>query len=288
MSNPPSKHLLICGHGYVGQAISRDFLNAGWKVTAVSRSEQEHETPVPHRSDFIADLSNKESIAELAASIAKPDFIVHCASSGRGGAEAYRAVYRDGCRHLIDAFPSTPLLFTSSTSVYAQTDGSEVSEASPAIPERETGCILREAEEIVLGAGGTVFRLAGIYGPHRSVILKKFLSGESKIEEDGRRILNQIHRDDASTAVLHAASAPLTSGIYNVCDSHPRSQKGTFKALSKTFGIPFPASVPRDPNRKRGWTHKHVSNAKLLATGWAPQHPDFLQAARDIALTLQP
>lgn len=283
-SGTPS--LLLCGHGYVGQATTRDFLAAGWTVTAVNRSEADRGTPVPHLTEQTADLASSKSIRQLAASIPAPDFIVHCASSGRGGAESYRSVYLDGCRHLLEAFPGVPLLFTSSTSVYAQTDGSVVTEGSPAEPDRETGRILRETEDLVLSHHGIVFRLAGIYGPHRSVILKKFIAGESTLEEDGRRFLNQIHRDDAADAILHAATSPLPSGLYNVADSHPRSQLDTFTALAELFELPLPPSVPRDLNRKRGWTHKQVSNAKLRAAGWEPRHPDFLKAAESVAATL--
>ncbi len=287
-------HLLLCGHGYLGQAVSRDFLAAGWTVTAVSREggcpgSGQAVAAAARREPFrehAADLASRESIRHLAASVDRPDFIVHCASSGRGGPEAYRAVYLDGCHHLIAAFPGIPLLFTSSTSVYAQTDGSVVTEESPAEPDRETGRILRETEDLVLDQDGIVFRLAGIYGPHRSVILKKFLAGESVIEEDGRRFLNQIHRDDAASAILHAATAPLPSGIYNLADSTPRSQLDTFKALAGLFARPIPPTAPRDLNRKRGWTHKQVCNDKLRATGWEPRHPDFLEAARTIASTL--
>lgn len=279
------KHLLIAGHGYLGQAVSRDFLAAGWSVTAVSR-ETHPPSATPHLRSHAADLSSAGSIHDLSSSIPRPDFIVHCASSGRGGADAYRSVYLDGCRHLLDAFPGVPLLFTSSTSVYPQTNGSVVTEESPAEPDRETGAILRAAEDLVLARGGIVFRLAGIYGPHRSVILKKFLAGESAIEEDGRRFLNQIHRDDAASAILHAATAPLPGGTYNVADSAPRGQLDTFTALAGIFGRPLPPRVPRDLDRKRGWTHKQVSNAKLLGTGWTPAHPDFLAAAEAVAATL--
>lgn len=276
-------HLLLCGHGYIGRETSRRFLERGWKVTAVSRSADDSAEPRPGLDERVADLASGESIRELAASIPAPDFIVHCASSGRGGAEAYRAVYLGGCRHLLDVFPGVPLLFTSSTSVYAQTDGSEVTEESPADPDRETGCILRETEQLLLDHGGFVFRLAGIYGPHRSVILRKFLDGSATLEEDGRRILNQIHRDDAASAIVHAATAALEPGLYNVCDSTPRSQLETYRALAEKFGRPLPPSAPRDPNRKRGWTHKRVSNAKLRASGWNPAHPSFLDAAADLA-----
>ena len=279
--------LLLCGHGYLGQAISRDFLAAGWDVTALSRSGDD--------DSLACDLS---SAADVAALDIRPDLIVHCASSGRGGADAYRAVYLDGCRHLLDRFPGVPLLYTSSTSVYAQTDGSVVTEESPAVPDRETGSILRETEELVLSRGGIITRLSGIYGPGRSVILKKFLSGEAVIEEDGRRILNQIHRDDASAAILHLARLQSTIGnrqstivnppLFNLSDSHPLSQLETYQSLAQTFRRPLPPTGPRDPDRKRGWTHKQVSNAKLRATGWKPRFPSFLDAVASIVPTLDP
>lgn len=265
--------LLLIGHGYLGQAVSRVFRDGGWEVVPVSLSGGD--------GVFACDVSDAGAVKSLPV----PDFIVHCAASGRGGAEAYQRVYVNGCRHLATAFPGVPLLFTSSTSVYAQTDGSVVTEESPAIPDRETGRLLLEAENVTLEAGGIVARLAGIYGPGRSVILKKFLSGEAVIEEDGRRFLNQIHRDDAARAVLHLATTP-TTGVINVSDSTPLSQLECYQALSRMFSRPLPPSGPRDLNRKRGWTHKRVSNAKLRATGWQPEFPSFLDAVESVAATL--
>jgi nucleoside-diphosphate-sugar epimerase len=270
--------LLLCGHGYLGQAISRDFLAAGWEVAALSRSGDD--------GSVACDLS---SAADVAALQVRPDFIVHCASSGRGGADAYRAVYFDGCRHLLERFPGVPLLYTSSTSVYAQTDGSVVTEESPAHPDRETGTILRATEDLVLANGGIITRLSGIYGPGRSVILKKFLSGEAVIEEDGRRFLNQIHRDDAAAAILHLSRhlpSVISPRLFNLSDSQPLSQLACYEKLSSCFDRPLPPTGPRDPDRKRGWTHKQVSNAKLRATGWEPRFPSFLDAVESVAPTL--
>jgi len=289
--------LLLCGHGYLGQAISREFLNAGWDVTATSLSGD--------NGTISCDLGDAESVATMAS--VSPDFIVHCAASGRGGPDAYRAVYVNGCRHLAATFPGIPLLFTSSTSVYAQTDGSVVTEESPAEPDRETGHLLREAEEVVLSSEGIVTRLAGIYGPHRSIILKKFLTGEAIIEEDGRRTLNQIHRDDAARAILHLATlsqsqisnlksqiapsdshlSPLNSHLlFNLTDSAPLTQLECYQSLAELFGKPLPPSGPRDLNRKRGWTHKRVSNERLRATGWKPRFPSFLDAVAEVAPTV--
>lgn len=266
--------LLLIGNGYLGQAVGREFRDHGWDVTAVSLSGGDGSIP--------CDVGDPAAVAELPPA----DFIVHCAASGRGGAEAYQHVYVDGCANLTNLFPGTPLLFTSSTSVYAQTDGSVVTEESPAVPDRETGSLLLAAEAVTLDAGGIVTRLSGIYGPGRSVILKKFLSGEAVIEEDGRRFLNQIHRDDAARAIFHLATSGARGEIFNVSDSTPLSQLGCYEKLAEIFALPLPPSGPRDLNRKRGWTHKQVSNAKLRATGWQPDFPSFIDAARSIPATL--
>jgi nucleoside-diphosphate-sugar epimerase len=285
--------LLLLGHGYLGQAISREFLAAGWHVTAISRHgdslDPQSAIRNPQLLELACDLTSSSDVAALVTRISPPDLLIHCASSGRGGADAYRSIYLDGCRHLLHAFPGIPLIFTSSTSVYAQTDGSEVTEESPAEPDRDTGKILRETEDLVLASGGTIARLAGIYGPGRSVLLQKFLSGEAVIEEDGRRFLNQIHRDDAARALLHLSSSQpstLNPQLYNVSDSRPLTQIECYTGLANLFDRPLPPSGPRDLNRKRGWTHKRVSNAKLRATGWTPRFPCFLDAAEDLAPTL--
>lgn len=262
--------LLLAGFGYLGQAVALRFVAAGWSVIGVSLSGSD--------ATLACDLGDPAAVRSLPDA----DAVVHCASSGRGGAPAYQRVYVNGCRHLLQRYPERPLLFTSSSSVYHQTDGSMVDESSPTLPDRDTGQLLLEAESLVLAAHGVVARLAGIYGPGRSVILRKFLSGDAVIEEDGRRLFNQIHRDDAARAVFHLIqSRDSGAQCYNVCDSQPLSQLDCLSALALRFGRALPASGPRDLNRKRGWTHKHVSNAKLLASGWRPEFPCFLDAIAD-------
>jgi len=265
-----SKYLLLIGHGYLGEAVAGRFRDAGWHVSPVSLSGGEGVTA--------CDVADGAAVARLP----RPDAIVHCAASGRGGPVAYQRVYVDGCKNLATTFPGVPLLFTSSTSVYGQSDGSTVTEESPAEPDRETGRLLLAAENVVLTAGGFVARLSGIYGPGRSVILRKFLSGEAVIEEDGRRLLNQIHRDDAAAAIKHLLTGDADPGIYNVSDSEALSQRECYEAMARIFLREVPPTGPRDLNRKRGWTHKRVSNAKIRATGWEPVFPCYLDAIESI------
>ena len=194
--------------------------------------------------------------------------------------EAYRAAYLEGSRLLLEAFHPRQFIFTSSTSVYAQNDGSLVTEESPAEPQRETGQILRATEELVLQHGGAVARLAGIYGPARSVLLRKFLDGSAVIEGDGSRWINQIHRDDAASALFQIVTQSA-AGVFNVADDAPLTQRDLYTRLAAHFQRPLPPEGPVDTDRKRGVTSKRVSNAKLRAPGWKPRFPSFFDALRE-------
>ncbi len=157
---------------------------------------------------------------------------MHCASSERGDAEAYRAIYVEGLLNAIAAAKPRRTLFTSSTSVYAQTDGEVVDETSETKPERATGLHLLDAEGIALACGGYVARLSGLYGPGRSVLTRKFLADEAMLEEAGERWINQIHRDDAARAIVHLFSQRCAPGIYDVSDDTPARQRDIYQWLA--------------------------------------------------------
>ncbi len=271
--------VVIAGCGFVGLAAARLFHCAQWSVLGLTHSAESADALKGEAFSVIrCDISDADSVRGVKDWLgATPDVVIHCASSGRGGADAYRTVYLGGAHNLISVLAPQRLLFTSSTSVYAQTDGGIATEDTPANPPRETGALLRETEELVLANGGIVARLAGIYGPGRSVLLRKFLGGEAVIEGDGGRIVNQIHRDDIASALLTLAQRG-ESGIYNVSDDAPMPQREIYEWLAKRFSMPLPPHGPIDPNRKRGWTSKRVSNAKLRALGWTPQFPGFFDA----------
>lgn len=263
-------NVMVVGYGYLGQAIAREFRDLGSEVFGVSR--------VGGDGLVEGDVSDRESV------MAWPDadWVVHCASSSRGGEEAYQRVYVDGCQNLLARYSGRSLVFVSSTSVYGQVDGAWVTEESATEPSRQTGRLLLAAEGLVLAAGGRVARLAGIYGPGRSVLLRKYFSGEARIEDGGLRALNQIHRDDAARALVKVIVSGRAGEVYNVCDDQPMSQLECYQQLVAEFGGELPASAPKDVNRKRGWTDKRVSNQKLRKLGWMPQYPNFLVGAREI------
>lgn len=273
--------ILVAGAGYVGEAFALQARACGDTIEAWTGTE-ESAAGLAQKHGLSAravDVSDAGSVRHAASLAAPPDTVLLSVSSGRGGAESYRRVYENGARHLVAAFPRARLIFTGSTSVYAQTAGEWVDEDSPAEPDRETGRILLEAESVVRAAGGTVARLAGIYGPGRSVLLRRFLAGEAVLEGDGLRWINQAHRDDIVSALQLLCARDDTAGqVYNVGDDRPLTQRECYDWLAAHFQRPLPPPAPPDYDRKRGWTHKRVANARLRALGWSPRFPSFLAA----------
>ncbi|HVM46902.1 MAG TPA: NAD-dependent epimerase/dehydratase family protein, partial [Candidatus Acidoferrum sp.] len=182
--------------------------------------------------------------------------------------------------------PAMPqkFVYTSSTSVYGQTDGSIVTEASPADPPTDTGRVLVEAERLLLDAAqqhglpAVVLRVAGIYGPGRGYWFKQYLAGTATIEGAGQRVLNMIHRDDVAGAITAALRKGRPGQIYNAVDDEPVTQLAFFQWLSASTDRPLPPFVPEDPDvaRKRGLTNKRVSNRRLKEElGYCFQYPTF-------------
>ncbi|MBM3877127.1 MAG: SDR family oxidoreductase [Verrucomicrobia bacterium] len=284
--------VLIVGCGYVGFPLGAELARLGHEVFGLRRSaEGAAGLAAAGVTPLTGDITNPAALARLPGPF---DWVVDAVSSSRGDAEAYRRVFLDGTRHLLDALADAPprkFVFTSSTSVYAQSDGSTVDESAATEPTSETGRVLVQAEQMVMQAWrvrkfpAVVLRLAGIYGPGRGHLFKQFLSGEARIEGDGARFINMVHVEDAAGAVMTALERAQPGGVYNVADDAPVSERAFFEWIAGELGRAMPpaaAEAGRVP-RKRAVTHKRVSNAKLKSAGWRLKFPTFREGyAREI------
>ena len=333
-------HCLIIGCGYVGLPLGVELVRQGHEVFGLRRSASTaNELNAAGIKPLIADITRPETLAKLPREF---DWVVNCVSSTGGNAEDYRQVYLQGTRNLIEwlapASAEAParqalkkFVYTSSTSVYGQTDGSQVKESSPTEPAAETAKILVETEKLLLAAacplnqpsatfspaggegrdegasvagraipGGqnmtafpaVILRVAGIYGPDRGHWFKQFLKNEARIEGDGSRFLNMIHRDDVVGCILAALKNGRPGEIYNAVDDEPVSQANFFQWLAGTVGKYPPPSVPaavalarfgaprknadENPERFRGVTNKRLVNRKLkMELGYQFKYPNF-------------
>jgi nucleoside-diphosphate-sugar epimerase len=276
--------VLIVGCGYVGLPLGAELARLGHEVFGLRRNvSAENELKAAGIQPLFADVTKPEELKKVPHDF---DWVVNCVAAG-GDAENYRAVYFNGTKNLIEWLAPNPpkkFIYTSSTSVYGQTDGSQVKESSPTEPISETSKILVETEKILLEAfqqkkfPAIILRVAGIYGPDRGHWFKQFLKNEAHIEGDGSRNLNMIHRDDLIGCIIAALKNGRVGEIYNAVDDEPVSQKNFFEWLGGTLGKYPPPAVPENSleDRKRGATNKRVSNRKLkMELGCQFKYPNF-------------
>ncbi|HOW64963.1 MAG TPA: SDR family oxidoreductase [Candidatus Paceibacterota bacterium] len=275
---------LIVGCGYVGLPLGAALVKKGHEVFGLRRSPSAaSELKNAGIQPLMADITCPETLTALPRSW---DWVVNTVSAGGGGLPAYRQAYLEGTRNLMAWLKEQPpkkYVYTSSTGVYGQTDGSAVKEESPTVPAAETGRVLVETERVLIQAFRehrfpvVILRVAGIYGPGRGHWFQQFLKNEARIEGRGERLLNMVHRDDVAGIIVECLESAHSGSVYNVVDDEPITQWRYFHWLADTLGRHLPpAGGEVEPDRKRGLTNKKVLNRRLkMELGYQFKYPTF-------------
>jgi nucleoside-diphosphate-sugar epimerase len=279
--------VLIVGCGYVGLPLGVELIRQGHEVFGLRRSaDGEAELKAAGIQPLVGDITKPEDLEKLPGPF---DWVINTVSSTKGGVEEYKQVYLQGTRNLLDWLAKSPpkkFVYTSSTSVYGQTDGSPVKESSPVEPSSETSKILVETEKVLLEAAqqkkfpAVLLRVAGIYGSERGHLFQQYLKNEARIAGKGERIINMIHRDDLVGIMMAALKNGRNGEIYNVVDDEPVTQLHFFQWLAEALGKWPPPFATEEENaaRKRGLTNKKVQNRKLkMELGYQFKYPTFRQ-----------
>lgn len=284
------KQLLVFGAGYVGGAVARAFLEAGGRVSAITRNpEKAAWLERSGVSPIVADIVGGDWAAQVPAA---PDFVLNCVSSGGGGVENYRRSYLEGTREIIDWGQSTGqrghLIYTGSTSVYPQGGGVWVDESMPANATEERSVILRETETLVGQWSGSwsVLRLAGIYGPVRHHLLNGLRAGNESVPGQAETQLNLVHRDDIVSAILLAFANPMKSNgrIFNVADDGRATKSEVVNWLADQLKCPRPVFSGKSAlGRRLHMPNRVISNRLIKAElGWTPKFSTFREGYRSI------
>jgi nucleoside-diphosphate-sugar epimerase len=279
------KCLVVFGAGYVGGALAARAVQAGAEVHALTRNATRAAelTAIGVRT-VVADLADPATwTRQLPTNV---DGVVNTVSSGGGGLEGYRRSYVDGAQAIrawgeAQSRDRAFLLYTSSTSVYAQDGGVTVDESAAVGATDERTNLLLEAEAIALAwkGGASVLRLAGIYGPGRHYLLDALRSGAEELSGRGDYRLNLIHRDDAVGALWSALAQPEAARgqIFNVADDGAATRAEVVEWLAARLGRPPPRFDGGPAIGRRARTpDRLISNQKLRTTlNWRPVYPSF-------------
>lgn len=251
--------LLIAGAGDLGARLAARQSALGHEVVALRRRDRE----VPGARLVRVDLGSGEGFARLPR---RPDALVFCAAPDERDEAAYRRLYLDGLRRLLDAVETPRLIFVSSTAVFAQDAGEWVTETSVAAPTRFNGRVLLESEhELDPHPGGIALRLSGLYGPGRGALLARAREGQAS----RAHWTNRIHIDDAAAALSHLLALPVTKRLYLGNDDRPVLEHEVQAWVRDREGL-LPAAPVDAPV-----TGRRIANTRLRGSGWAPVHADF-------------
>ncbi len=286
------KRLVVFGAGYVGGALVATALARGARVVALTRNlEKAAQLRALGASVVQADLASPSWHAELSTALGHQpaDYAVNCVSSGGGGIAGYEQSYLRGMASVVDwardgLRADGTLVYTSSTSVYAQDHGAIVTEQLPADSTAETAQVLLKTEATLRAAPRAarwfILRLAGIYGPDRHHLLDQLRAGETTLAGLGTHRLNLIHRDDIVSAILAALTAPreIRDRIFNVADDAPSLRADVATWLHHQLGGTAPLTFTGQPagGRRAVTPDRSISN-QLIRTvlDWRPTHADF-------------
>ena len=277
--------ILIAGCGDVGTTLGRNLNAAGHEVWGLKRRPDDLPTGI---QPLAADLTDPATLNALPAVL---DYVVYSAAAASFGEEAYQAAYVTGVRHLLDALRYAGqhpkrLLFTSSTSVYAQNQGEWVDEDSPAMAEGFSGRCIRQGEQLMWDSGwpAVVVRFGGIYGPGRTRLIDSVRDGTAVRSADPPLYTNRIHRDDCARVLEHLLLLPAPAPLYLAVDDDPAPLNEVLIWLAVQLGVPEPALAPNPPLKPGTGTgdvaarmraSKRCRNARLRASGFLFRYPSY-------------
>ncbi|MFT5124935.1 MAG: nucleoside-diphosphate-sugar epimerase [Kiritimatiellia bacterium] len=282
MGNATKATVLIAGCGYVGIPLAEKLTRAGHTVYGLRRDPSTlPEAIIPVAADLTKPLP-----ADL---IPEPlDAVFYTASAtGKREPSVYRSIYVDGptqvqtwlqahhpaCRRFI---------FTSSTSVYGQTDGSWIDEDAPTENPTFSGSLMREGEVRVLASAlpSIVVRFSGIYGPGRHRLIHQVAEGQAWVPEEPR-YLNHLHQEDCAGVLAHLMQLEHPKSLYLASDHEPADRADVLTWIAGELGVPLVSGA--EPMR-RSDSNKRCRNDRLLASGYMFIHPTFREGyAREIA-----
>ena len=184
--------------------------------------------------------------------------------------------------------------YLSATSVYGDHKGEFVNENSELLTKFTRGINRKLAEDQWIDISNKynlplhIFRIAGIYGPHRSIIDRISLGNFINVIKDNH-FFSRIYIDDLVNVINASMNKPNPISIYNVADDLPSSLNDVVRYISEKTGIIIDRKVhyselSEDEKRESFFTENKKVNNKLIKEelGVILKYPTYIEGYNKI------
>lgn len=277
------KTLLIFGLGYSAGHFAQQALDKGWRVLATTRTMRDID------GIELIPFDGSHPIANFAESFEDVTHIIHSIPPDK---EKGDCVFHHHLEDLKRLEKLEWFSYLSTTGVYGNYDGALVNEDSERRPGSKRSIARKLAEDNWLSSGLPVhlFRLAGIYGPTRSVFNQVRNNQMRAIDKPGH-VFSRIHRDDIVGVLWASIAQPHPGGAYNLCDDEPSEPYNVLKAACALLGVDCPPAQPFDvvaktmsPMALSFWQdNKRVDNSRIKnELGYQLKYPGYHEGLKSI------
>lgn len=268
-------HLLCIGMGYVASRLAVRLRAQGWQVTGTGRTgaEVSYHAGAPPR--------------ELSAAVETASHLLISVPPDAHGCPVLRDI-----APLWESAAHTPewIGYLSSSGVYGDHQGGWVDEASRC--DQASARFVAESQWLALQAH--IFRLAGIYGPHRNA-LEQVRAGRARRIDAPCIMFSRIHVDDIITVLAASLARPHAGSVYNLADDLPCPASEVVAYACELLGEPPPPLIPvgeadLTPMGRSFYTaSKRVLNRKIKEElGVTLQYPSYREGLRGLFETGTP
>lgn len=283
-----AQEILIVGCGDIGSRTARRLLAEGYQVLGARRNPVNLPDQVQPVTLDVADPDSWQQLSQ------KPDYIVYSVAAGGFSEEFYQSAYLEGVKQMLrwlKKIKHTPrhILFVSSTSVYGQTEGETVTEATKPHPSGFAGSIMLKAEEALRKSGlnHSCVRFSGIYGPGRDMLIRQVCQGRIAPEVPVK-YTNRIHSEDCAGVLAHliglVAAGQSLEPVYLATDKGSAPLFDVMSWMADLLQV-NPTEIVESPTRRR--TSKICDNSLLLSTGYEFTYPTYREGYREALLEVK-
>lgn len=235
--------LFAFGLGFSAQALAARLAPRGFEIAGTARDVGKIGQLATLGYEMVQYSGEAENSA-LPRALHGTTHLLHSIPPGPEG-DVVLAHYRDAIAGLPDL---AWIGYLSTVGVYGDQQGRWVDEATLPKPNSARTEARVEAEKAWLrfgeetGVPVQIFRLAGIYGPGRSVFDKLKAGTARRINKDGQ-VFSRIHVEDIATVLEASMAQPRAGATYNVADDEPAAPGDVVAYAAELLGLPPPPEV---------------------------------------------